>query len=407
MVPFGCHQYDLLMMVWSWSTVSVLAGSGTIGTVRRQFVADASLEAEAHEMIYSWLSRHGLSVGLAFLFVLAGGCFSESTEELSFDEEDLLPEGVAIDAVSGVSPAGGAGSVAAGTGTAPGVVTVAGQKPTTRSLVKRVTQTLSQSSPDGLETSQAQLEAEFDVEVTALAEGDRSYRVVYRRLLYWSKLPGENMRYDSQSTGEPPPDGLRHLADLAAHGFSFQTIDRGTAIKLLKYPRSTHAGSDSGPEALDYVQDRIGMLLVSTRTGVVPRAPAPRTRKVVVPIPMELSTRYSIKSSTPEAITLDILGSVRGSERESVVALAGGTARVQLGGGHAFGELVVDPLTGLARSGNWNRYLEISLQTAEGVRIEQRKHEVVTLRASTAAPPSGAELQSVPPPSLSPIKPGG
>ena len=104
-----------------------------------------------------------------------GGCYSESSDELTFDESDLLLD---EEMSSEVGKVQGAGRPSSGS-------PLGEDRPESGSkhaLVKRVTQTLSQLTPDGIETSQAQMAAWFDVSVETMSDGELSYGVVYRRV---------------------------------------------------------------------------------------------------------------------------------------------------------------------------------------------------------------------------------
>jgi len=122
---------------------------------------------------------------------------------------------------------------------------------------------------------------------------------------------------------------------------------------------------------------------------------------------MTVNTRYSIKSTGQGTVTLDMLGSVSSQPQATQVQLAGGSASVKLGGGHAFGEMTIDTSSGVTTRADWNRYIEISLLTEGSERIDQRKHEVVTIRAAGTAvepPPIAGGLVQ---PATAPVQPAG
>jgi len=324
-----------------------------------------------------WMFRW-LVVGLLSTLVASAGCFNESAEEVTFDEGDLLLE----DELS--AAAGGTLLVDAKAATKPALLSGLSE-PAVHSLEKRVTQTLSQSSPDGLETSRAQLAADFDVRVEARGGGDFSYRVTYRRIAYSHTLPGEVLSYDSTVRDAVVPSSLGHLSELARSGFSFQTTGGGMALELTEVPATVYGGDLKGAPASEFIADEIGMILLGRGEGGIATAPAPQTRRVKLPVPMDVNTRYSVKSTGQDTITLDMLASVTSGSEAIQVKLVGGSAAVKLGGGHSFGEMTVDGISGVPRHADWNRYIEISLKTDSGERIEQRKHEVVTIRTAGEA----------------------
>ncbi|MDC0176408.1 hypothetical protein OAJ60_05695 [Planctomycetaceae bacterium] len=321
-----------------------------------------------------WMLR-SLLVALLSTLVAAAGCFNESSEEVTFDEGDLLLE-------EELSAADGESVLVDAKGAAKPALLSRLSEPAVHSLEKRVAQTLSQSSPDGLETSRAQLASEFDVRVEALGGGDFSYRVSYRRIVYSHTLPGETLSYDSTVRDAVVPPSLEHLRELASSGFSFQTTGGGVAFELTEVPATVYGGDLKGAAAAEFIADEIGMVLLGRGEGTIATAPAPQTRRVQLPVPMDINTRYSVKSTGQDTITLDMLASVTSSAEATQVTLVGGSASVKLGGGHSFGEMTVDAISGVPRHADWNRYIEISLKTDSGERIEQRKHEVVTIRAT-------------------------
>ena len=346
------------------------------------------------------LCRWSLSLLLS-LSLLSAGCFTEQSDPVTFDEEDLLLE-------DELTTGSGATSSVATTGPQSSALLPGLSEPTVHSLVKRVTQTLSQSSADGLETSQAQLAAWFDVRVELIGGGDSSYRVSYHRITYSHKLPGESLSYDSSSRTTAPPISLGHLADLSRSGFAFRTTGGGTALELTEVPATVYGGDLKGPAAAEFIADQIGLVLLGRGPGQAPTAPAPRTRHIETPVPMDFSTRYSIKGTGQGTITLDMLGSVSSRPETTRVQLVGGAASVKLGGGHAFGEMTVDLASGVPLRADWNRYIEISLKTDLDERIEQRKHEVITIRAADAAAgPTSTISPSVAPSTAAPLQPAG
>ncbi len=316
---------------------------------------------------------------LLWSLLFAGGCYNESSDQVTFDENDLLLEDELSTPVGEVT-----GSIPQG---AESAVSHHGRKSrSTHSLVKRVSQSLSQSTPDGIQTSQAQLTAWFDVLVESAGEGDWSYRVVYRRITYSEKVPGENQSYDSNDETAVVPAHLATLSEMVRSGFAFRTTGSGSALELTAVPSTLFSGDRKGAAAAEFIYDRIGLVLLGRSVGSLPTAPALWTRKVDSPIPMEFSTRFSIKGSGQGTITLDMLGSVATRQSTTEVTLVGGTAAVSLKGGYAFGDMTVDASNGVPLRADWNKFLDISLRTTpSGDRIEQQKHEVVTIREAGAA----------------------
>lgn len=350
-------------------------------------------------MVGQWTFR--LSVmSLTASLLWTTGCFSESSEQVTFDEEDVILDGD-LTTMGGLNSSSGAAT------SEPAQLLSGLSEPAVHSLVKRVTQTLTQSSPDGLETSQAQLSSWFEVRVEPLGEGDSSYRVTYQRISYSHTLPGESLRYDTSESSSRVPPTLVHLQALSRSGFAFCTRGGGTSIELTEVPASVFDGDLKGAAAAEFVSDQIGLLLLGKGAGGATAAPVAQTRHIESPVPMNVSTRYSIKATGQGTVTLDMLGSVSSQPEATRVQLAGGSASVKLGGGHAFGELTVDTSSGVTTRADWNRYIEISLRTETAERIEQRKHEMVTIRVAGSAaepPPIAAGLGQ---PAAAPAQPVG
>ena len=332
--------------------------------------------------------------------VILAGCFGEGTEEVTFDEDDvLLSDGLtSVDVEVGL---------AGDRGPASDQILSGLTEPKRHTLVKRVTQTLSQSSPDGLETSQAELQSWFDVLATKTVDGETSYRVTYQRIRYSHTLPGETLLYDTAEPGTDVPGTLIHLSDLSRRGFSFRTTGGGTSMELVDVPSTAYSGELTGTGASDFVSDQIGLVLLGVASGQQATAPSPRTRHVTTPVSLDMSTRYSVKGTAEGSITLDMLGSVSSASGPTRIQLAGGSVSVQLGGGHAFGEMTIDTSSGVPVRADWNCYIEISMRTESGDRIDQRKHEMMTIRAAQSVPEAtsagSTSLHRSEPPLLQPV----
>lgn len=352
-------------------------------------------------MFRQWWVLRFCCLGLLSASILSlSGCFTESSEQVVFDEEDVMLGG---ELTSVGEPAASIGGPSSG----PSAILSGLSEPAVHALVKRVTQTLTQSSPDGLETSHAQLSCWFEVRVEPLGRGDSSYRVTYQRISYSHKLPGESLSYDTNTVSAVVPPTLAHLQALARSGFAFRTTGGGRSLELTEVPAAVFDGDLKGTAAAEFVSDQIGLLLLGPETGGVATAPAAQARRIESPVPMTVNTRYSIKSTGQGTVTLDMLGSVSSQPQATQVQLAGGSASVKLGGGHAFGEMTIDTSSGVTTRADWNRYLEISLLTEGSERIDQRKHEVVTIRAAGTAvepPPIAGGLVQ---PATAPVQPAG
>ena len=326
--------------------------------------------------------------GLVWSLLWIGGCYNESSDQLTFDENDLLLDEDMASQIGEIpdSDPGSPGS---------SFVQDGPNSNSKHPLVKRVTQTLSQLTPDGIETSQAQMSAWFDVLVESTGDGDLSYRVVYRRITYSEKVPGDSQSYDSNDETAAVPTALANLSELVGSGFTFRTTGNRTGLELVTVPATLFSGDRKGTAAAEFIYDRIGLVLLGRSSDSLPIAPAMRNRQIASPVPMEFSTRFAVKASGQGTITLDVFGSVATRQSPTEVKLAGGSAAVSLKGGYAFGDMTVDAHNCVPRRADWNRYVDISLvRTGTGDRIEQQKHEVVTIREIEATDPKGPTDQS-------------
>ncbi|MFP6768614.1 MAG: hypothetical protein VB859_10615, partial [Planctomycetaceae bacterium] len=239
-------------------------------------------------------------------------------------------------------------------------------------------------------------------------------RVAYRKMKYWHSLPGERVVFESSDETSKAPAAVRPYQELIDSGFVFRMNADGQVLELIEVPKSLFRGSLRGAAAAEFVWDRVGLVALARSANNELAAPPLQIRRVEFPVPMEVSTRYTIKESGGGTVSLDLLGAVATGRPATTVTLVGRTVNVTLRGGHAFGEIVIDTTSGLPRRAHWNRYVELSLESLTGSRIEQRKHEVVTIRSLETAliPGPGTDtrgesalrgdgqLQPVAPPSL-------
>ena len=342
------------------------------------------------------------------------GCFSETTSSVGFDEGELLLDDDWGAEVEDAELDAGEGAGFVGTGSTNPVIGA------TYSFVKKLTQTLAQSSANGMDTSQSQLDVWYDITVEGVQGPDRTCRVTYRKMKYWHSLPGERVVFDSSDVTSKAPAAVRPYLELIDSGFVFRMNAVGQVSELVEVPESLFRGSLRGTAAAEFVWDRIGLVALARSSSKELVAPPLQIRRVALPVPMEISTRYTIKQSGGGIVSLDLLGAVATGRPATTVTLVGKTVNVTLKGGHAFGELVIDTASGLPRRAHWNRYIELGLESLTGNRIEQRKHEVVTILGLETAPVPGAEndtggeslltpgsqLQPVPPPLLRPTDSG-
>ena len=133
---------------------------------------------------------------------------------------------------------------------------------TSYSFAKKLTQTLAQSSANGMDTSQSQLDVWYDITIEGVQGPDRICRVAYRKMKYWHSLPGERVVFESSDETSKAPAAVRPYQELIDSGFVFRMNADGQVLELIEVPKSLFRGSLRGAAAAG-----------GPRTG---GAPAPR-----------------------------------------------------------------------------------------------------------------------------------
>jgi hypothetical protein len=236
--------------------------------------------------------------------------------------------------------------------------------------------------------------------VEDLRDGRKLLSVRYHRVRYGHNIAGKKVEYNSDAPDRVPTEALVY-AGLKDNGFSFWIGPDNRVVELVGFSEflqrclrdvppqyrdavmrqleSTH--SEEG--LANFVDDGIGLLPYSSD----PRHPAVavkvgsawelKPRRSEGPIPMNISTRCVLKNMTDASAEIGLIGNIGGSSTPIVVQDGNRTMRVLVKGGHCAGTCTIDRRTGLPTQSEVNRYLEMSIQLADGSEINQRK-EILT-----------------------------
>ena len=272
-------------------------------------------------------------------------------------------------------------------------------------LLKTVKQTLSQSSADGgLITSTSELNLLLAINVEEIRDGDKRMGVRYLSVRYTHDVAGRKIQYDSNSPQAPIPESAQAYHGLVNNGFSFW-IGADNQIKELvgfndflrrcveKVPFEKRQAvwmklaETSGEDGIaNFVDDSIGLLPYNVDekdNGTIVKVGKSWTRKrqIVRPSPMYLTTTYTVKELSDTVAEIDIIGRVAPAATFGPANQPNKDVKLTINGGHCYGDCSIDRETGLPIKSKVERYLSMSVQLANGVKLEQRKLIETTVRA--------------------------
>ena len=153
----------------------------------------------------------------------------------------------------------------------------------------------------------------------------------------------------------------------------------------------------------NFVDDSIGLLPYDATvdpdaaTRVLPGDVWTRERRLMQPVPVQLTSTYRLTEINDTTAEIDITGRIASGD-----AAASNTAgRLRISGGHSLGRCIVDRATGLPLEMNLTRYITMKLTTADEKEVVQEKTIVTTIRAfpetrgPVAAAPVSTPIQRV------------
>lgn len=275
-------------------------------------------------------------------------------------------------------------------------------------LMKTVEHTLRQPAPEGSATSRSNLEMLLSVTVSEIHEpdlgkqpadpraGQKKLLVQYHRVRFSQELPGrKKVDYDSDAPVLPIPLVAQGYHGLKDNGFEFwlsannqileivgfdQFLDRclrDVAPARKQQVRAAMAATAGGDGITNFVEDSIGLL---PTTAVREGDGWTRERQVLQPVPMYISTRYTLRRITDEIAEIDILGSISPSATFGQSSQPNTELNVTIRSGSSLGNCLLDRRTGLPMQSRVEQSLEMKVHLANGSEFDQQKTSVTTIR---------------------------
>lgn len=285
-------------------------------------------------------------------------------------------------------------------------------------LKKTVTQELHQASAIGPAISHTELELLLTLHVEEVLPDRKRLGVRYNRVKYSQDMAGEKFSVDSSRPEAGAPSAAMPYLGLVDNGFSFWVGRDNQIIEPIGFPEFLERCVRSVPESerkevlrqfaqstadegvANFVDDSIGLLPYEVDgkeggTGVTEGDTWTRDRRLMLPMPLYLQTRYTLRSLTPKLAEIDVLGKVSpaatpqdeqgilpvSAETEPRGAKKKTSPDIVVRGGKAFGSCTIDRATGLPLESKVERFLEMNVRLPNGLSFEQRKRTVTTIQA--------------------------
>ena len=268
-------------------------------------------------------------------------------------------------------------------------------------LVKTVHQTLNQRSELAPALAETRLELTLVITVEEVRDDAILLGVRYSRVNYAHDVAGQQLAYDSSThAGAVPWDALPY-AGMINNGFSFWLGRDNSIREMVGYKEflercvaevplerretllseiSNRFGDDG---VANFVDDSIGLLPYNTTvdpdaaTRVLPGDVWTRERRLMQPVPVQLTSTYRLTDINDTTAEIDITGRIA----SGVAAALNSAGRLRISGGHSLGRCIVDRATGLPLEMNLTRYITMKLTTADEKEVVQEKTIVTTIRA--------------------------
>jgi hypothetical protein len=295
-------------------------------------------------------------------------------------------------------------------------------------LLKTVSHTLQQASPNGWVTSRSTLEMLMSVTIEEIRQPDRKHpeldprsgqkrlQVNYLRLHYLQELPGQpHVEYDSMAPVFPIPQAALGYHGLKDNGFGFWLGPDNQIVELVAFDQFLKRCLNDVPadrrqdvgaalslpaaEAIaSFVDDAVGVL---PTTAVREGDTWMRDRQVLQPVPLHISSKYTLCQITPDVADFDVLGSISAPVPHGSTNPPNRDVRVVIRGGKSQGHCRLDRRTGLPVESRAEQTLEMSVRMPDGTVFEQHKQTVTTIRPvpDRGSPGAGAG-DSVSPPAV-------
>ncbi|MGE5193921.1 MAG: DUF6263 family protein [Deltaproteobacteria bacterium] len=287
-------------------------------------------------------------------------------------------------------------------------------------LLKTVTQTLQQPSPNGWVTSRSTLEMLMSVTVEEIhpldgrpqgldpRSGQKRLQVNYHRVRFSQDLPGQpRLEYDSNVPTSPVPQAALGYHGLKDNGFGFWTGSDNQIVELAAFDQFVSRCFNDVPVARRQ-QAAAAMVLpaaeaiacfVDDTVGVLPATAVRegdcwvRDREVLQPVPLHVSNKCTVRRMTPELAQIEILGIISAPTPNSSIHQPGSTARVVVRGGKSQGDCLVDRRTGLPVESRAEQSLEMTVRMPDGSEFDQQKSTLTTIQSvpDSSPPPRVAQ----------------
>lgn len=292
-------------------------------------------------------------------------------------------------------------------------------------LIKTVEQRLRQQSPSGGPpiVSSSKLEMTLAITVEGIDHGVKTLGVRYQRVRYEHDIAGEKVSYDSALFPKTVPDAAQVYHGLLDNGFSFELGADNRIVQVHDFESFLkrcvrHAPASQQKELLtrlvatqedegiaNFVDDSVGMLPYNiddlnaggdVKVGTSWR----KNREIVRPFPMSIDTAYRLANINERYATLELFGKIqpaRIQHASNTIQHAGATEKMTLRGGHSFGTCTIDRESGLPIQSHVSRTMNLTLELPTGVKFDQTKDIVTTIRTFPEQGSSATATRSVTP----------
>jgi hypothetical protein len=274
-------------------------------------------------------------------------------------------------------------------------------------LRKVVQQTLQQASAGGTpEVSQSRLEVLFAITIEEVAQQRTKLAVRYDQVKYQHEIAGERVFFDSTvAPATELPVAVWAYRDMVGDGFKFwlgadnQIAEVEGFTDFLKrclrnvpeqLKSSVMLGMEggSGEDGIaNFVDNSIGLLPYGSARKAGDTWERPRY--ISRPIPMQLQNQYTLQELTATEAVVAVRGTISAG---STGAPATDTAQFQVLGGSTQGTCTIDRSTGLPKSSNVERVVDMVVRLPQA-EFRQQKRILTTIEAFPVA--SGSNVIQV------------
>jgi hypothetical protein len=273
-------------------------------------------------------------------------------------------------------------------------------------LVKRLDQFLKQVTPNGnVLTHHSSLEMSLSMTVEELIErgprnGQLRLGARFHHVKFSQNVPGVETHYDSDNPPATVPLEIMGYHGLKDNGFSFwigadhqileivdfdKFIDRcvvNVPADKRVFVRSSLARSAGADGIANFIDDSIGLL---PNRAVALGDSWTRSRQIVQPVPMHISTRYTLTELTSDEAQVNILGTITPSTTYGPDDQQSRGVEVQVKKGHSIGSCTINRRTGLPIDSRVDQELSMRVKLANKVEFDQFKTTVTTIRIYPAS----------------------